>query len=325
MPPPRAGEQSQIPAATILAGSPPGSPGRRPSREADAVPVEVPSFAIDRLPYPNDPALEPRTAVSRAEARALCEERQQRLCHELEWERACKAPELGALSMGAEFREWTASRTTRGLGDGLRTAVYKGASLEAPAEAHRCAARGAATPDSRSKSLTFRCCAGEAPTALHYPVEPVRDPFAVREMDQAEARKLLASVPETKAAAATFRFFTNGDVDRALGKGGRTREGISPWVAVDDPLVWSPQHGEEAWVLTGDTQQGSLLALFYPRPDGTFLFGGSFALADEHSPIALAYHPDNQRELLWSTCWGCGAEGGAITFRDDARIVIVQR
>ena len=33
----------------------------------------------------------------------------------------------------------------------------------------------------------------------------------------------------------------------------------------------------------------------------------------------------SQRELLWSTCWGCGGEGGAITFRDDATIVITQR
>ena len=263
--------------------------------------------------------------MDRKEAAQLCEERGQRLCHELEWEAACKQPQFGALSMGAEYREWTQSPATRGLGDSLRTAVFRGAAMEAPASAHRCAARGAATPDSRSKSLTFRCCSGPVQTALRYPVEPVREPFVPREMKESEARELLAGAEQTRRFAESFRFFTALDVDRALGKGGRTREGVAPWVPVDQPLVWSPQHGEEAWVLTGRTALGSLLALFYPLPDGDFRFGGSFALQQEDSPIAVAYHPDNQRELLWSTCWGCGGEGGAITFRDDARIVVVQR
>src|SRR4030095_3533230 len=95
--------------------------------------VELGEFSIDRLPYPNDPAAPPLTGATRQRAQALCAERGGRLCHELEWERACKGPEdkpyrggrvwdptcarepstcasgLGVLAMGGALREWTAS------------------------------------------------------------------------------------------------------------------------------------------------------------------------------------------------------------------------
>ena len=66
--PPRAGETVAIPAGTLAVGSRPGRPHRRAENEADRVPVELPAFEIDRLPYPNDPAAPPRTGLSRPEA-----------------------------------------------------------------------------------------------------------------------------------------------------------------------------------------------------------------------------------------------------------------
>ncbi|MBP7681109.1 MAG: hypothetical protein KBB95_04400, partial [Deltaproteobacteria bacterium] len=89
-PAPRAGEQVDVPAGTLHVGSRPGLRSRSPLREADLVALQVPAFRMDRLPYPNDPAQPPRTQVTRPQAEALCAERQQRLCDELEWERACK-------------------------------------------------------------------------------------------------------------------------------------------------------------------------------------------------------------------------------------------
>jgi hypothetical protein len=60
-------------------------------------------------------------------------------------------------------------------------------------------------------------------------------------------------------------------------------------------------------------------------PDGSFLHAASFILENEAVPVVVAYGVTSRRELLWSTCWGCGGEGGAITLRDDATIVITQR
>src|SRR3546814_21151000 len=42
-------------------------------------------------------------------------------------------------------------------------------------------------------------------------------------------------------------------------------------------------------------------------------------LENEPAPVAVGYSNGSRRELLWSACWGCGGEGGAITFRDDGR------
>ena len=122
--------------------------------------------------------------VNREEASGLCEAQGKRLCSEFEWERACKgdvdreypaarfdavacardvgacASPNGVFALGTQGREWTSSKAGRGLGDAMRSAVVRGAVKDAPATAHRCAARDAATPDSRSDSLLFRCCRG---------------------------------------------------------------------------------------------------------------------------------------------------------------------
>src|SRR5687767_3806891 len=55
-----AGQTVEIPAGVLRAGSMPGTVGRDPGSEADLIEVEVPAFAIDRLPYPNDPTVAPR-------------------------------------------------------------------------------------------------------------------------------------------------------------------------------------------------------------------------------------------------------------------------
>jgi sulfatase modifying factor 1 len=67
------------------------------------VALQVPAFRMDRLPYPNDPAQPPRTQVTRPQAEALCAERQQRLCDELEWERACKGDSVLDYVTGERF------------------------------------------------------------------------------------------------------------------------------------------------------------------------------------------------------------------------------
>jgi hypothetical protein len=47
--------------------------------------------------------------------------------------------------------------------------------------------------------------------------------------------------------------------------------------------------------------------------------------ANEQGPIVLAYQSNLKREILWTMAWGAPGEGGAITYRDDHRVVIVQR
>lgn len=345
----RAGESIAIPATTMRAGSAPGSAFRDPTVEADLIPVPLQAFTIDRLPYPNDPSQPPRAAVSRAEAEGLCASAGKRLCHELEWELACEGVEhttfpggesfgaarcardpracassFGVVAPGVFGREWTSSSTTVGLGDAMRTAVVRGGSASGDAPLHRCAARHAITPDSRSDTLIFRCCGG-APQRVSYPIERDRPMFREEDMPIARAREIFASVPELKRMSSNFNRFSEDDVERVLTRGRTTREAVPGWTFTHNVLVWSPRYGEEVWLFTGVGQGSAMVAALYPMPDGTFRHAASFILADEPVPVTLTYSRQSQREVLWSACWGCGGEGGAITFRDDGRIVIVQR
>ncbi len=349
-PPLRAGLEIEVPAGRLRVGSATASTPRDPAREADGVALELPAFFIDALPHPNDPSKPVTTGVDRKEAARLCTTQGKRLCHELEWERACKGDEnaiypvlgrefdalrcrvelsscasaTGTYAMGALGREWTASPTTRGLGDSLRTAVVRGAATEAPAVSHRCAARDAATPDSKSSTLTFRCCRGPTP-ALSYPEEPARPAVAPLALDRDALRTLLASLPQTKDLGERFVPSSEADVDASLRAARSSRSRMAPWIATGSLLAWSPVHGEEVWVLSGDTPEGALLIAIYPGREGPPIVIGSLLARNEHAAFVVAHKPDMPRELLFSTCWGCGGEGGALTLRDDGSIALEAR
>jgi hypothetical protein len=339
---PSAGAELTIPAGTLSAGSAPGSPHRNPAREADGVAIELAGFAIDALPYPNDPAQPTLRLARRAEAAALCAAQGKRLCTELEWERACKGNEqreyptgsfdpalcaqdrsacasaFGVFAMGTEGREWTASDAT---GPGGRKAVVRGAPKDAKAEQHRCAAREAVSPDGKDESLTFRCCRGPAPE-VDYPEEPAYPPFAEQELTLEQVRARLAAMPETAALAAAFRPFRAEEVARRLSAQDHKRASLAPWIWTTKELVWSPGPGERIAVLAGDTPQGAILVAFHPTSAGGAHFATSYMTQGEHEPIVVAYKPDTPTQVLFSTCWGCGGEGGALEIGSDARVRI---
>lgn len=349
LPTPTRGTQLNIPAGVLRLGSAIGSAFRNPAREADDVPIELPAFAIDALPYPNDPASPPLANVSRADAARLCGAEGKRLCSELEWERACKGDEnleypsvkgfdasrctkeplachspFGVFALGTQGREWTLSNVPSGLGDRLRTAAVRGAGKESESTLHRCAARDAATPDSKSDSLVFRCCKGPAPSAA-YPEPEEHPPFEQRALTESEIRAALAAMPETSALAGSFRLFTNDERTKTLAKAGHSRAGMSPWLLADRPLAWSPVRGEQLIVLAGDTARGAALVAYYPLPGGRALFAASLETQGEHTALVLATKEDTPGEVLFSSCWGCGGEGGALALSADARVRIVQR
>ncbi|NIS32398.1 MAG: hypothetical protein GWN07_18560, partial [Actinobacteria bacterium] len=90
--------------------------------------------------------------------------------------------------------------------------------------------------------------------------------------------------------------------------------------------VWSPEHGEEAWVFAGSDGESTVLAVIHPMPDGTFVHGSSFVIAGEEAPpIALAWDYGLRRQVLWGAAWTETGESGVVEHRDDHRIVIVQR
>ncbi|MCB9626352.1 MAG: SUMF1/EgtB/PvdO family nonheme iron enzyme [Sandaracinaceae bacterium] len=345
---PRAGEQVSVPAGTVRAGSLPGSRSRSPLREADLVAVDVPAFRMDRLPYPNDPAQPPRTQVTRPQAEALCAERGQRLCDELEWERACKGDSTNDYVTGARFRpescsdayagctspvgvsalgvavaEWTSSPAPRALRAESATWMTRGASTDTDATEHRCGARHLSDPSAPNLRIGFRCCSGEAPS-LSYPAHESYALHELMEADDATLAGYLRQMPEVARFAEGFVGTTSRSTADVLTRGQKTEEDLAGWRPITGLLRWSPTEGEHVWVFSGSGAGASLIVVAHPMPDGTLVHGASFVFEGETPPVIVAYSPGTPNALKWSTCWDCAGEGGVIMMR-DGRVTIAQR
>ncbi len=343
----RAGEKLAIPAATFLSGSTPGDEGRVPSIEPALARVELGAFAIDALPYPNDPTAMPELVDSPEEASRLCAERGARLCTELEWEHACKGPDDDRYATGPAWNsacnespsrcasafgvralgfmhEWTDSRFADASGNGAPVVrggpAPAGAGLSAPASSRRCAARTRATAKGVPGRLAFRCCHGDRNDATVASIE-TRPAFRKTSLDADDLAKIFAEVPELARISEGVRLFTSDDVKTILARSSSSGDGIS---FATSPILWSPEAGVELLVATGRAKKTSFVVALWPLPDGKYRFASSFLLLGATMPVALAYEASRRKELRWSACWNCAGEQGAVSLRDDGRVVIVQ-
>ena len=346
----RAGEHVSIAAGTYHLGSVPGDLGRDPAVEADGIPMQVPAYDIDALPFPNDPAQPVRTGATREEAEGLCRAAGRRLCTEIEWERACRGPQetifpngdhwdaehcagrgnpgecasgAGALIMGSRSAEWTS--------DDLDTrAVIRGAAATAAEAQHRCAARRTAVPNQPGLEIAFRCCSGARP-ALSYPHEISRPPFREEPMGVAQLAQIVAQVPELARVRDGLAIFSPGAINEVLNHGATTAQ-QHPEVSFSvSPVRWSPAFGEDLLVFTATSNVGSFVAALWVLPglDGRsvrYRHASSFILAGDRISMALGFGSSTREEVQWSACWNCGGEHGVVHYdAPTAHTVIVQR
>jgi Sulfatase-modifying factor enzyme 1 len=340
----RAGEHGEVPTGGFRAGSAPGDAGRHPELEPRLVPIELGAYQIDRLPYPNDPDKPPLANVTREDAERLCADRSERLCTELEWERACKGRANDAyptgdgwdarcakdpahcesgfstLGMGAALGEWTTSDIAPGTSKSL--AVVRGASADAPAEDHRCAARHGFAATTKDSNVGFRCCGG-APNARVLPEPALGDAYAKVHLAPERLIELLKSDPLTRDLAKDVKFFREPDsAETVVSRGPGDRKGFSFTVS---PLHWNPVPGADFLVLTGRSGENtSFVVAYFVLGDDSYRLAGSFIMKNEPGPVALAYSDDIRPRLHFSTCWGCPGETGKILFRKPERVAIVE-
>jgi hypothetical protein len=342
VPEPVADQRVDVSGGTFLVGSRPGDPGRNPELEPRLTSVELGPFAIDRLPYPNDGKSPPRTGVTRDEAKRACAERGQRLCTELEWERACKGPKsddyatgktwearcasepltcasgFDVLAMGGTVREWTASDVPGR--DGAR-ALLRGASAAAPGPDHRCAARRVLDAESKADDLGFRCCKG-APNAAIVPEPKLGDVYSRGKITTERLEKVFKADPRT-AHFGSLKFYREPDAaNTVIARGPGDKKGFSFTVA---PLVWHPAAGAEFLIASGKSgDNDAFVAVLHVVSDDEYAVAASFFMKNEPGPVALAYSDSIRPRLHWSTCWGCTGETGKILFRPPESVVIFQ-
>lgn len=341
--PARAGQTVRIPAGPLRAGSAPGTAHRRPHLEADLVAVALPAFDIDRLPYPNDPEAAVLKVSSQVEAAQHCAERGRRLCHELEWERACKgdtghdypgggafdpercgaggcASPFGVLSLGTHHGEWTASPAKPHRASGEERAIVRGARAGAAPHRHRCAARHARRRRNGDPAA-FRCCGKAAPELVYPPVGMTRV-FRDLDLTAPALRNILAAIPELAELAADFAPYGEQEAQRALTRGsGATVH----WEVAEGPFAWSPSPGDELFVFAGHGSDSTAIVAIYPLADGSFRHAASFIFENEAVPVALMRTHSSRPRLLWTTAHGRAGEGGVIERGEDARVQVLQQ
>jgi hypothetical protein len=350
----KAGLRVDIEAGKFVAGSTPGDRGRDPSLEPALVPLELKAFAIDKLPYPNDPARAPLTNVTRAKAAELCKERDGRLCTELEWERACKGPDgnayagsngynarcasepqtcasgFGVLAMGFSQREWTASDVQAIKKWQAQAAAVRGSRADAADVDHRCARRMAVAADSSSSDLGFRCCYGASNEAV------IESPdwkatFRRADMPPERLEKLLSGNPRLAAIAKDIVYFRQDAAIDTIKRRGAARgmDAGAPAESVEmstAPLLWNPVPGEEVLLVSGRSgKDTSFIVAFHRLPDDRYRVGAAMVMKDEVGPVVLVYDKYVRQKLHWTTCWECYGETGNITWRSDNRVTITQK
>jgi hypothetical protein len=339
--PPPAGTVVDIAAGELASGSTPGDDGRDPTIEPALVPVTLGAYAIDALPYPNDPGAPFKVGVSIEEAARLCGERGARLCSELEWERACKGPDGDLYATGAQWNaacekdgarcasgvrvralgaigELTSSRFAGAEGGEGAPVVRGGAGA---ATTRRCAARSRAGGPSGG-GVGFRCCKGAVNAARVAPIES-RPGFKKTSIEPAQLAKIFSRVPELVRIGSDVRYFTEGDVRAMTSRGGSAHEGVT---FLTSPVLWSPEQGAELLVATGRGKTMSFVVALWTLPGDRYRFGSSFLMLNDLSPVALAFESTRRKELRWTSCWGCNGEQGFVSYRpEDHRVVIVQQ
>jgi hypothetical protein len=136
--------------------------------------------------------------------------------------------------------------------------------------------------------------------------------------------KALSAMPETRDLAANFRPFSEQALSRALAAQ-RAQQGTAGVQVARAALLWSAPRHEALLVLSGDTPQGAMLLAYAPRAGGAPQFAGSYQTRGEHAPIMLGARASASEELLFSTCWACGGEGGVLRFDGGGRPRVVAR
>ncbi|MEO8902436.1 MAG: SUMF1/EgtB/PvdO family nonheme iron enzyme [Polyangiaceae bacterium] len=337
-------ERMDIPGGSFNVGSRPGDPGRNPELEPRQSAIELGPFQIDRLPYPNDGKSPPLTSVTREEAKRDCAERGERLCTELEWERACKGPAstdyatgkawqprcaseplscasgFDVLGLGGNLREWVASEVP-GKEGAVAHALLRGAPGGAAGPDHRCAARHTVEPDAKAEDLGFRCCKG-APNAAIVPEPKLGETFTHGKISTDTLEKVFKADPHTTEFH-NLKFYREPDAaNTVVSRGPGDKKGFAFTVA---PLVWRPAAGTEFMIVSGKSgDNDAFVAVLHVLSDDDYSVAASFFMKNEPGPVALAYSDSIRPRLHWSSCWGCPGETGKILFRPPEGVVIFQ-
>lgn len=179
-----------------------------------ATEVEVPGYYIDLFEYPNELGGHAVVNVTKPDAEAACAARGKRLCSAVEWERACKGPEMTIYGYGNTYNPdacggdaggdtdadgkldrlsgqescksgWNvydlsggAVEWTSSTASNPKFAIVKGGKLGSPLQGSRCAYSVDFNAGNTNRATGFRCCMDDNG---QLPIDPAAAPPAPAE------------------------------------------------------------------------------------------------------------------------------------------------
>jgi hypothetical protein len=143
--------------------------------------------------------------------------------------------------------------------------------------------------------------------------------FRKNPMPLEDVAKLVTAAPELARVGSDIAYFDPGDGSYIV----RSSADHSGVAFTTQPLLWSPETGQQVLVVAARGKAASFVAAWWLLPDGGYRLASAFVMMGEVAPVALAYRPA-ERTLFWTSCWMCPGETGLVSVREDHHIVIVQ-
>ena len=161
-----------------------------------------------------------------------------------------------------------------------------------------------------------------APAAVPTPPPPSTNTYPLYRkttMPIEDVAKLVTAAPELSRVGTEIAYFDPGDGSYIV----RSSADHSGVAFTTQPLLWSPEAGQQVLVVAARGKAASFVAAWWLLPDGGYRLASTFVMMGEIAPVALAYRPA-ERTLFWTSCFMCPGETGHVSVREDHHIVIVQ-
>ena len=148
-----------------------------------------------------------------------------------------------------------------------------------------------------------------------------RRPVRKLSLDAEEIAAIFAKIPRLAELAPELQLFAEPyDVNIVRQRGSSNVEG---WTFSAVPVLWTPAGGKPHLVATGKSGKNAFVVALERLDDGSYELASSIIFRNDPGPFVLAYQGNARERLVWTSCWRCSGEGGAVVARDDGQRVVV--
>lgn len=141
-------------------------------------------------------------------------------------------------------------------------------------------------------------------------------------LEAEEIAAIFAKIPKLAELAPELRLYAEPYDVNVVRRRGKSEQ-VEGWNFSAVPVLWTPAGGKPHLVVTGKSGKNAFVVALERLDDGGYELASSIIFRNDPGPFVLAYQNDPRERILWSSCWQCSGEGGAIVARDEGKRVVV--